>query len=551
MASLSQLITRPATFSLSSPSPSSPGASFCLKPRRGAVGWVSCTSSPAEPDASRLDRRDVLLGLGAAGASATAAGILLSFPRRAGADPVATPDISSCGPPDQLPPSANVLTCCPPPSSASPVDFAPPADASSSPLRTRPAAHSAGADYVAKFNRAIAAMKALPADDPRSFAAQASVHCAYCDGSYSPDGFPGLDLQVHNSWLFMLFHRCYLYFFERILGSLIGDPTFAIPFWNWDAPDGMSMPAMYTDQSSPLFDPRRNGRHVPPKLIDLDYNGREPRFTDNQQVDHNLRVMYRQPAGEDMGNFYSAGRDPLFYAHHANIDRMWAVWKGLDPRRHTDLTDPDWLDASFLFYDEDPKLVRIRVRDVLDMDRLRYRYQDVPTPWTSARPVVTTQRVRSATSSLLTPTARAAGAKEAARFPVTLDSPTRVTVKRPVSARRSRAESKLAKEEVLIIDGIQVDMDVAVKFDVFVNAGEDHAAVGPGGRELAGSFVNVPHRHKHDKRGRAIKTTLRLALNEQLEDLGAEGDDSVVVTLVPRQGKGKVKIGSVKIEIMD
>lgn len=157
-----------------------------------------------------------------------------------------------------------------------------------------PAAHSAGADYVAKFNRAIAAMKALPADDPRSFAAQASVHCAYCDGSYSPDGFPGLDLQVHNSWLFMPFHRCYLYFFERILGSLIGDPTFAIPFWNWDAPDGMRMPAMYTDQSSPLFDPRRNGRHVPPKLIDLDYNGREPRFTDNQQVDHNLRVMYRQ-----------------------------------------------------------------------------------------------------------------------------------------------------------------------------------------------------------------------------------------------------------------
>uniref|UniRef100_A0A0E0JPQ4 Tyrosinase copper-binding domain-containing protein n=1 Tax=Oryza punctata TaxID=4537 RepID=A0A0E0JPQ4_ORYPU len=596
MASLSQLLTRPAaTFSLSSPSPSSPGASFWPRPRRGAVGRVSCTSSTGEPDASRFDRRDVLLGLGTVGASATAAGIPL-FPRRAGADPVATPDISSCGPPDQLPPSANVLTCCPPPSSASPVDFAPPADASSSPLRTRPAAHSAGADYVAKFNRAIAAMKALPPDDPRSFAAQASVHCAYCDGSYSPDGFPGLDLQVHNSWLFMPFHRCYLYFFERILGSLIGDPTFAIPFWNWDAPDGMRMPAMYAEESSPLFDRRRNGRHVPPKLIDLDYNGREPRFTDNQQVDHNLRVMYRQmislsptpslffgspyragddpnqgpgpveniphgpvhiwcgdpeqPAGEDMGNFYSAGRDPLFYAHHANIDRMWSVWKGLDPRRHTDLTDPDWLDASFLFYDEDPKLVRIRVRDVLDMDMLRYRYQDVPTPWRSARPVVTTQWVRSTSSSLLAPTARAAGAKEAARFPVMLDSPTRVTVKRPVSERRSRAE-KLAKVEVLVIDGIQVDMDVAVKFDVFVNAGEDHAAVGPGGRELAGSFVNVPHRHKHDKRGRAIKTTLRLALNEQLEDLGAEGDDSVVVSLVPRQGKGKVKIGSVKIEIMD
>ena len=92
-----------------------------------------------------------------------------------------------------------------------------------------------------------------------------------------------------------------------------------------------------------------------------------------------------QPGREDMGNFYSAGNDPLFYAHHANIDRIWSVWKGLDARRHTDLADPDWLDASFLFYDETPKLVRIRVRDVLDTGALRYRYQDAPLPWTAAR----------------------------------------------------------------------------------------------------------------------------------------------------------------------
>lgn len=66
--------------------------------------------------------------------------------------------------------------------------------------------------------------------------------------------------------------------------------------------------------------------------------------------------------------------------------------------------------------------------------------------------------------------------------------------------------------------------------------------------------MNVPHRHGHGhghaKKGRGIKTKLRLALNEQLEDLEAEGDESVVVTLVPRQGKGRVKIGGVKIELM-
>lgn len=292
MASISHLIAKPApaaTFPLSLPRTSSG-----FRPRRVTVQRVSCASprgERSEPDAQKHDRRDVLLGLGALGASATAT---LASARRAGADPVATPDISSCGQAN-LPVSANVLTCCPPPSSALPVDFILP-DATSLPLRTRPAAHSVTTDYVAKFNAGIAAMKALPADDPRSFAAQASVHCAYCDGSYSPEGFPGVELQVHNSWLFFPFHRCYLYFFERILGSLIGDPGFAVPFWNWDAPDGMRMPAMYADRSSQLFDPRRDSRHAPPKLINLDYNAnvREPRFTYKQQVDHNLRVMYRQ-----------------------------------------------------------------------------------------------------------------------------------------------------------------------------------------------------------------------------------------------------------------
>ena len=36
-----------------------------------------------------------------------------------------------------------------------------------------------------------------------------------------------------------------------------------------------------------------------------------------------------RPNGEDMGNFYSAARGPVFFAHHGNIDRrLWHVWRG-------------------------------------------------------------------------------------------------------------------------------------------------------------------------------------------------------------------------------
>ncbi|GJW48409.1 AChain A, aurone synthase [Tanacetum coccineum] len=35
------------------------------------------------------------------------------------------------------------------------------------------------------------------------------------------------------------------------------------------------------------------------------------------------------PNNEDMGSLLSAGYDPLFYVHHANVDRMWTLWNQL------------------------------------------------------------------------------------------------------------------------------------------------------------------------------------------------------------------------------
>lgn len=74
--------------------------------------------------------------------------------------------------------------------------------------RLRPAAHLATDAYIAQYDRAVALMKALPADDPRSMRQQANLHCMYG----SPDvraqmGYPDLDYQVHKTWLFMAFHR--------------------------------------------------------------------------------------------------------------------------------------------------------------------------------------------------------------------------------------------------------------------------------------------------------------------------------------------------------
>ena len=58
----------------------------------------------------------------------------------------------------------------------------------------------------------------------------------------------------------------------------------------------------------------------------------------------------------------------------------------------------------------------------------------------------------------------------------------------------------------------------------------------------------MPHKHKH--KHTKMKTKLKLGITELLEVLDAEGDEHVLVTLVPKFGKGHVMVGGIKIEFL-
>ncbi|RZC49897.1 hypothetical protein C5167_018327 [Papaver somniferum] len=148
---------------------------------------------------------------------------------------ILTPNLTTCH--KSLSDADRPVYCCPPKrESLEPIiDFQFPDI--SEPIRVRKPAHMVDADYIAKYNRAIAIMKSLPYDDPRSYMRQANMHCIYCTGAYNQQNSNSL-LKIHRSWMFFPWHRMMIYFHERILGSLIGDESFALPFWNWDSPDG-------------------------------------------------------------------------------------------------------------------------------------------------------------------------------------------------------------------------------------------------------------------------------------------------------------------------
>jgi hypothetical protein len=76
----------------------------------------------------------------------------------------------------------------------------------------------------------------------------------------------------------------------------------------------------------------------------------------------------------DMGAFETAARDPVFYAHHSNVDKCWVDWVKADPG-HTNPTTAAWLNKSYGFYDENKVWRTIKNSQVVDNEgSLRYYY---------------------------------------------------------------------------------------------------------------------------------------------------------------------------------
>ncbi|CAM0911044.1 unnamed protein product [Alopecurus aequalis] len=534
-----------------------------------------------------VDRRDVLLGLTGFAAAATTTTNL--------GQAIAADDGGAAAEPlcATVPITAEVLKCsavdgfhCPAEyDSRKVVDFRS-LPRPRGPPRVRRPAHMMEDEYVKKFEEAIRRMKELGDEDPRSYKNQAGIHEAYCDGHYKvvSASSPEVKFDVHFSSIFAPWHRMYIYFFERILGDLIGDPTFGLPYWNWDAPEGMIMPSIFANEFSPLYHVNRNPEHAR-AFMDLNLGpAKQPNLpqpecnNDNLGclIENNLYSMYRQMTvdtpeefhggkfctagkkytgslengahtaahiwvGNDMGNLKTAARDPVFYSNHSNVDRMWHLWSTKLGR--SDLPYQEWLDTSFVFYNETKQPVRIRVQDVLDTGKLGYTYEEKKKlEWMKKRPKPSTGIRRIAKRSV-TPAATS--------FPISLKNGQKeyVTVERPEKAQRGGGSSKEAPE-VLVLD-LTVDPCEYAKFDVLVNVprGQEEK-VGPKNTEYAGSFTHVPHGGGDG--GRMMETqevSYRLKLREIIEDLKCGRDKRLDITLVPVAGK-KTFVNNVRIDIL-
>jgi polyphenol oxidase len=270
-------------------------------------------------------------------------------------------------------PAALGQLCAPPGSTANPVRWV--RDCRS--IQPRRPASTLTSSETAKLKAAYKAMRDLAVtdpSDPRGFAHQTNIHCHNCGGG-------GSAIQIHFGDRFLPWHRAYLYFHEKILGALITDPNFRLPYWDWENPAHRRMPSAYTspnNNTNPLFNAPRS--MAPGDVLDPT-DGQpatalaETTFADfSPEIEGSPHGSVHVEVGGDMSAFDTAAKDPVFYAHHGNIDKLWSDWTKADVT-HTAPVTPAWLNQTQGFFDENKAWRTIRNGDVVDHEaKLRYIY---------------------------------------------------------------------------------------------------------------------------------------------------------------------------------
>jgi tyrosinase-like protein len=193
----------------------------------------------------------------------------------------------------------------------------------------------------------------------------------------------------HGSWFFLPWHRMYLLQFERIVRELTGEPDFGLPYWDYPNASGIKIPDAFLNPVSSLYDATRDFDQptvVAPtwqeqRRFDLFGGGVSQSPVHRGRLPGSLEQNPHNPVhgavGGNMATFQSP-RDPLFWIHHCNIDRLWEVWLRLADRSNPDSLS--WSDTTFDFPDPMNGRRRLRVADVASTAAAGYEYDDLAAP---------------------------------------------------------------------------------------------------------------------------------------------------------------------------
>jgi tyrosinase len=273
---------------------------------------------------------------------------------------------------------------------------------------------------LAGLRAALVAMQAI--SDDRGYQHYAGIHGLPLPGYCVHHDAAGILGNLPVGPLFLPWHRAYLYFFELALKDAGQDATVMLPWWDWitDPSQPSEIPAAYAmhsigGQPNPLYqgqiiaipDSQWEGERAtlatdtgielgPLPAVTFRQPGANPAappslptrqevhgaLSSSNFVDFSQRVERIHDGvhiwvGGTMSEIPVAAYDPLFYAHHAMIDRLWWLWQ----LQHPGAGPPARYLNSPL-----PPFPSLTVGTTLDINALGYDYALAEVPVAPATP---------------------------------------------------------------------------------------------------------------------------------------------------------------------
>ncbi|PCH98003.1 MAG: hypothetical protein COB85_02340 [Bacteroidetes bacterium] len=159
---------------------------------------------------------------------------------------------------------------------------------------------------------------------------------------------------------FLPWHRAYLHTLEKELQNV--DNSVSIPYWDWINDRGIP-PELSSFLGTAQSRSPRGPSSLPGSLTTINNQSAYTAFT--QELEDGPHNSVHGWVGGDMGSLPDAPGDPLFWMHHAMIDKIWHDWQQTHPGEVPNLSG---IDATMDPWSETASFVN-------DLQNLGYTYQ--------------------------------------------------------------------------------------------------------------------------------------------------------------------------------
>ena len=423
---------------------------------------------------------------------------------------------------------------------------------------------SRSADNVAKLRKAVEALSGRPVTDWSSWFNMAGIHMIGASDvakANPPEAVSALYNQCHSDEsLFFVWHRAYVWSMERLMQDAISDTSFRLPYWDWytnpELPeifrsevlaDGKTGNVLYranrnngVNKGNPIWNPR-----ITAGFDSGAQNSDFERFQNRLNGGEHGNIHVAVGTQTNMGDTHTAARDPIFWLHHANIDRLLPVWLRIDAGRKARTNYPNWLATKYRFPAPGGGLQTPTVDDMAlnGMEALGYSYEDTSSPKVSA-PATPLKPVRSAGS--LSPSNGKATMKIAEKQSVKIGAGATVSLTlsdgdhTKMQSMASEAKTDDGFTSVMIVlEGIKLDKPApdVLGYDVYLNLPDkapdsskfDQHYLGP-----ISLFALTHEMPEHEGMNHGI--TLRFAATEMLKEQAKAnrfGANNMSVSIIP------------------